>query len=435
MKTITEWVEKSLVPKVGKLTNLRYFQALRNGFFAIMPLTIIGSIFILIANFPIPGYVDFMNGIFGKNWINYITPASLATFNMLGLVFAGTMSYKLAQTYDLDKLTAMVLGIVAYVVVIPKTVTTPKHEVVDQVMSFTWTGTQGVITAIIMAIIAVETMRFCVRKKLVIKMPDSVPPMVANAFSALIPGFLIVLISLILNGIGMNVAGSFPQMIYSAVQAPIQGIVGSSFAIIVVAGLNGLLWWFGIHPTVINSMLYPILYANADSNYALAKLGKLTAATGKFGTVQMLDQFATIGGAGCTIGLAITMLIVARSSRMKTMSKLSFIPAIFNINEPLIFGLPCIFNPMMLIPLTLAPIVSVLVTIISMRIGFMPMFTNVQVPWATPFIFSGFFTAGWQGAVTQAIDVALCTLIYYPFVKALDHQYLTEKENDKKNKK
>lgn len=432
MDSITKWVEKNLVPKVSKVTNLKYFQALRNGFFAIMPLTIIGSIFILIANFPIPGYLPFMNSIFGKDWINYITPASLATFNMMGLVFAGTMSYKLAQIYGMDKLTAMILGVVAYVVVIPKTITTPKHEVIDQIMSFTWTGTQGVITAIIMAIISVEITRFCIKKKLVIKMPDSVPPMVANAFSALIPGFLIVLASLILNGIGVKTAGSFPQMIYSLVQAPIQGIIGSSFAIIIVAGLNGLLWWFGIHPTVINSMLYPILYANADSNNALAKLGKLTAATGKFGTVQMLDQFATIGGAGCTIGLAITMVIVAHSSRMKTMSKLAFIPAIFNINEPLIFGLPCIFNPLMLIPLTLAPIVSVLVTIISMKIGFMPMFTNVQVPWATPFVFSGFLTAGWQGAITQLIDVILCTLIYYPFVKALDNQYQVEESKPKK---
>ena len=430
MEKLTNWVEQSLVPKVSKITNLRYFQALRNGFFAIMPLTIIGSIFMLITDFPVAGYEDFMAGIFGQNWIGFISPAYRATFNMMGLIFAGTMSYKLAESYKMDQLTSLVLGLVAYVVVLPKTVITESGEVVEKVLSFNWLGTQGVITAIIMSIISVEVTRFCIKKNIVIHMPDSVPTMVSRAFSGLIPGVFVVLVALIINGIGVVASDSFPEMIYAVVQAPLQGIIGHPFAIILVAGLNGLLWWFGIHPTVINSMLYPILYANADKNQALAELGELTTKTGSFGTVQMLDQFATIGGAGCTIGLAIAMLIVARSSRMKAMSKISFIPAIFNINEPLIFGLPVIFNPLILIPLVIAPVVSVLIAYISMTVGFMPLFTGIQAPWATPFIFSGFLVGHWQGAVTQIVAVAASVLIFYPFVKALDSQYEKEEHHE-----
>ena len=426
MNGLTNWVEEKLVPKVSKITNLRYFQALRNGFFAIIPLTIVGSIFMLITDFPIPGYNEFMSGIFGNEWADYISPAYRATFNMMGLIFAGTMSYKLAETYDMDKLTSLVLGIVSYVVVLPKSVVTESGEVVGRVLSFEWLGTQGVITAIIVSILSVEITRLCIKKNIVIKMPESVPNMVSQAFSALIPGIIIVLVSLIINYIGIKTSGSFPQLIYMLIQAPLQAIIGNPFAIIIVAGLNGLLWWLGIHPTVINSMLYPILYANADANQVLSEAGNLTVATGNFGTVQMLDQFATIGGAGCTIGLAISMIIVAKSSRMKTMSKVSSIPAFFNINEPLIFGLPVIFNPLILIPIVLAPIVSVLIAYISMSIGFMPLFTSVQAPWATPFFFSGFLVAGWQGAVTQVISVIASIAIYYPFVKALDNQYQKE---------
>ncbi|MFD2308199.1 PTS sugar transporter subunit IIC [Enterococcus termitis] len=426
MEKMTSWVESSLVPKVSKITNLRYFQALRNGFFAIIPLTIIGSIFMLITDFPVPGYEEFMAGIFGSEWMNFISPAYRATFNMMGIIFAGTMSYKLAESYSMDKLTSLVLGIVAYVVVLPKSVTTETGEVVNKVLSFDWLGTQGVITAIIMSIISVELTRFCLKKKLIIRMPESVPTMVSQAFSALIPGIFIVAVSLVINGVGVVFSESFPQLIYTLIQAPLQGIIGTPFAIVLVAGLNGLLWWFGIHPTVINSMLYPILYANADKNQALAELGQLTTQTGNFGTVQMLDQFATIGGAGCTIGLAIAMAIVARSSRMKAMSKISFVPAFFNINEPLIFGLPVIFNPLILIPITIAPIVSVLIALLSMKVGFMPMFTSIQAPWATPFIFSGFLVGQWQGAVTQIIAVIASVAIYYPFVKALDNQYKKE---------
>lgn len=430
MNGLTKWVEQSLVPKVSKITEMRYFQAIRNGFFAIMPLTIIGSIFMLITDFPLAGYADFMANIFGDNWEAFISPAYRATFNLLGLVFVGTMSYKLAESYKMDRLMSLVFGIVSYVIVLPKTVTTESGEIVNKVLSFEWLGTQGIITAIIMATISVEINRFCVKKNLMIKMPDSVPEMVSKSFSALIPGVLIATVCLLINGFGMVISGSFPQWIYSILQVPLQGIIGSHIAIIIVAGLNGLLWWFGIHPTVINSMLYPILYANADKNQLLSEAGNLSTATGNFGTVQMLDQFATIGGAGCTIGLAICMLLIGRSKRTKALTKISFIPAFFNINEPLIFGLPIIFNPLLLIPVVLAPIVSVLIVYLSMSIGFMPMFTSIQAPWATPFLFSGFIVAGWQGAVTQVICVIATVLIYYSFVKALDNTYQKEEAHE-----
>lgn len=426
MDKLTNWVQRVLVGKMNRITNFRYFKAIKYGFFAIMPLTIIGSIFMLITDFPVPGYSEWMSGIFGEGWVDYISPAYRATFNIMGLVFAGTMSYKLAEQYEMDKLTSLVLGIVSYIVVIPKTVLSESGEIVNRVMPFEWTGTKGVIAALIMSVISVEITRFCIRKKIVIKMPEGVPPMISNAFSALIPGFLIVLIALILNGIGVKVSGSFPELIYSVIQAPLQGLIGSPIAIVIVAGLNGLAWWFGIHPTVVNSMLYPILYANAEANQALADIGNLTLQTGNIGTVQMLDQIGTIGGSGLTIGFVLSLLLVSRSSRMKAMLKVSFIPSLFNINEPIIFGVPVMFNPLFLIPMTLAPVVAVIITYVSIAIGFMPMFVGRQAPWAMPPIFSGIVVSGWQCAVTQVVVILVATLIYYPFVKVLDQQYYNE---------
>jgi PTS system cellobiose-specific IIC component len=199
---------------------------------------------------------------------------------------------------------------------------------------------------------------------------------------------------------------------------------------IIVAGLNGLFWWFGIHPTVINSLLYPLLNANALENYALFKAGKLTIETGHIGVTQMLDQFATMGGAGCTIGLIISMIFVAKSQRLSTITKLSAVPAMFNINEPVIFGVPIVFNAQMLIPIVLSPIVGVTLPIIAIKTGFMPIFTGVTIPWATPPIISGFLLCGWQGAVVQLVSIILIVMIYYPFVVALDKQYLAEEKKD-----
>lgn len=432
MNGLTSWIERKLVPLVSQITNLRYFQAIRNGFLAIMPLTIIGSIFMLVTDFPIVGYPQFMASIFGANWSDYISPAYRATFNIMGLVFSGTMAYKLAEAYEMkDKLTALIFGIVGYIVVIPKTVQLKSGEVATKVMSFTWTGTQGVLTAIVIAAIGVEVLRFCEKRNIRIKMPDSVPEAVSNAFSALIPGIIYVAIGLLLNGLGSTFSKSFPELLYALLQVPLQGIIGTPFMIIIVASLNGFFWWFGVHPTVINSLLYPILYANAEANQTMAELGTLTATTGHYGTVQMFDQFATMGGAGCTIGLAIALILIGRTSRMKSMSRLAIIPSIFNINEPLIFGLPVVFNPLLLIPVILAPIVATCITIFSIRIGFMPMFTSIQVPWATPPIISGFLVAGWQGAVTQIVSIVAVVAVCIPFARALDKQYKSEESNTK----
>lgn len=310
----------------------------------IMPLTIIGSIFMLITDFPLAGYSDFIAGIFGSDWTSYIEPAYRATFNMMGFMLVATMSYKLADSYDMDKLSTAILSLVAFIVVSPKSLVTDGGEVVNQVLVMTWLGTQGVITAIIVSIVSVEVIRFCLRKNLVIRMPDSVPDMVSQSFSALVPGIILVLIMLIVNGVCKVFVGSLHEAIYAIIQVPLQGLTSSLFAIIIVGGLNGFLWWFGIHPTVVNSIVNPLLIANADANQILANAHNLSVSTGKIGTIQMIDQFATIGGAGMTIGLIIAMIIVARSSRLKTMSKLAAVPAYFNINEPLVFGLPIVLN-------------------------------------------------------------------------------------------
>lgn len=433
MKGFTSFIENHLVPVVSKITNLRYFQALRNGFMVIMPLTIIGSIFMLITDFPLAGYSDFMAGIFGSDWTSYIEPAYRATFNMMGFMLVGTMAYKLAESYDMDRLSSLVLSLVAFVVVSPKQVVTESGEIVSRVLDMTWLGTQGVITAILVAILSVEIMRFCINKNLVIRMPDSVPDMVSKSFSALVPGIIVVLVMLIINGVCKVFVGSLHEAIYAVIQVPLQGLTSSLFAIIVVGGLNGFLWWFGIHPTVVNSIVNPLLIANADANQALFNAHNLSLATGNVGTIQMIDQFATIGGAGMTIGLIIAMIIVSRSSRLKTMSKLAAVPACFDINEPLVFGLPIVFNPLMLIPVTLAPMVSVVIAYVAMSIGFMPLFTGVMAPWSTPPIISGFLVAGWQGAVVQIIAIVASVVIYYPFVKALDNQYRKEESANETN--
>lgn len=415
-----------MVPVVSKFASLRYMRALKSGFMVIMPLTIIASVFLLITDFPITGYPEFMAKIFGPEWDSFLSPAYRATFDMMGILLAGTIAYKLAESDEVDPLPVMIISIVAYVIVTPKFVTAESGEVINKVLPMAWLGTKGVITAIIMSITSTEIYRFIVKKNLVIKLPENVPPMVYKSFFSLVPGVIVVAFALLVNGIFLTMGKSMHEFIYDILQVPLQGLTASPIAITIVAGLNGFLWWFGIHPTVVNSIVNPLLNANSVENLELFKQGALTLENANIGTIQMIDQFATIGGAGMTIGLVLAMLVVAKSQRMKMLSKLSTVPAVFNINEPIVFGLPIIMNPLMLIPITLAPIVSVLIAYGAIVIGFMNPFNGVVAPWPTPPIFSGFLVSGWQGAVVQVVAIIAAFAIYYPFVLSLDKQYRAE---------
>lgn len=426
MNFISNFIEEKMVPVVSKFASLRYMRALKSGFMVIMPLTIIASVFLLITDFPITGYPEFMAKIFGPEWDSFLSPAYRATFDMMGILLAGTIAYKLAESDEVDPLPVMIISIVAYVIVTPKFVTAESGEVINKVLPMAWLGTKGVITAIIMSITSTEIYRFIVKKNLVIKLPENVPPMVYKSFFSLVPGVIVVAFALLLNGIFLTMGKSMHEFIYDILQVPLQGLTASPIAITIVAGLNGFLWWFGIHPTVVNSIVNPLLNANSVENLELFKQGALTLENANIGTIQMIDQFATIGGAGMTIGLVLAMLVVAKSQRMKMLSKLSTVPAVFNINEPIVFGLPIIMNPLMLIPITLAPIVSVLIAYGAIVIGFMNPFNGVVAPWPTPPIFSGFLVSGWQGAVVQVVAIIAAFAIYYPFVLALDKQYRAE---------
>ena len=426
MNFISNFIEEKMVPVVSKFASLRYMRALKSGFMVIMPLTIIASVFLLITDFPITGYPEFMAKIFGPEWDSFLSPAYRATFDMMGILLAGTIAYKLAESDEVDPLPVMIISIVAYVIVTPKFVTAESGEVINKVLPMAWLGTKGVITAIIMSITSTEIYRFIVKKNLVIKLPENVPPMVYKSFFSLVPGVIVVAFALLVNGIFLTMGKSMHEFIYDILQEPLQGLTASPIAITIVAGLNGFLWWFGIHPTVVNSIVNPLLNANSVENLELFKQGALTLENANIGTIQMIDQFATIGGAGMTIGLVLAMLVVAKSQRMKMLSKLSTVPAVFNINEPIVFGLPIIMNPLMLIPITLAPIVSVLIAYGAIVIGFMNPFNGVVAPWPTPPIFSGFLVSGWQGAVVQVVAIIAAFAIYYPFVLALDKQYRAE---------
>lgn len=161
--------------------------------------------------------------------------------------------------------------------------------------------------------------------------------------------------------------------------------------------------------------------------------GKLSVENGAhIVTQQFLDSFLILSGSGITFGLVIAMLFAAKSKQYKALGKVVAFPAIFNVNEPVVFGFPIVMNPVMFLPFILVPILAAIVVYGSIAIGFMQPFSGVTLPWSTPAIISGFMVGGWQGAIVQIIVLGISTFVYFPFFKFQDKlAYANELEAEK----
>lgn len=175
----------------------------------------------------------------------------------------------------------------------------------------------------------------------------------------------------------------------------------------------------------------PLLLANNADNLALYKAGKLTLENGGHIVTQaFMDQFITVTGSGMTIGLVVFMLVRAKSVQMKTLGKLEIVPALFNINEPILFGLPLVLNPLLAVPFILTPLISGFATYFAIYFGIIPPFNGIYVPWTTPAIISGLIVGGWQGALWQALMLVMTGFTYLPFARKYDKVLLAEEQGD-----
>nr|WP_036689175.1 PTS sugar transporter subunit IIC [Paucisalibacillus globulus] len=404
----------------GRIGAQRHLVAIRDGFVAIMPLIIVGSLAVLINNFPPFGsfnLVSILNGIFGEgNWQEVGGSIWNGTFAVLGLLIAFSIAYNLAKSYDVDGLAAGLLSAAAYIMLVPVTE--------DWGLNFAWLGAQGLFVAIILSLIITELFRVLVRSKFTIKMPEGVPEGVAKSFKALIPSILI----LILVGLFQALMNVFAEMsifevIFNAIQKPLQGLSNTLPAAIIIAFLNHLLWFFGLHGTnILGSVIEPIYLPLIEKNADLFASGVSAFDVPYIVTKPFLDSYVYMGGSGTTIALIIAIFIVVRNEQKhpyREVAKLSAPAGLFNINEPVIFGLPIVLNPVMLIPFILIPVTLTIISYFAISTGLVPK-TVAILPWTTPPILSGYLVTGgsWRGIALQIFNIALAVIMYIPFVMA-----------------
>jgi cellobiose PTS system EIIC component len=434
MGKFNQIIEEKVMVIAGRLASQRHLRAVRDGLVLSMPLIIIGSIFLIIGFLPIPGYEDFMARTFGHAWLDKLLYPVGATFDIMALIAAFGIAYRLAEHYKVDALSAGAISVSAFLLATPYVIDfTPEGaKAAIQVtggIPTALTGSQGLFVAIVIALISTEIYRFVIQKNIVIKMPPGVPPAVSKSFVALIPGFAVILLVWLARlGIEMTSFESLHNVVGQILGKPLHALGGTYIGSLVAVLIMVLLWACGLHgDNIVGSVMDPVWLANMDANRIAFQAGHELP---NIFTSQFFAIWMNMGGTGTTLSLVLCMFFFAKSKQMKQLGKLATPASLFNINEPVIFGTPIVLNPIFMIPFIITPIVTVTVTYLSMKTGIVAKPAGIAVPWTMPPIIGGYLATGGKisGSILQLVNLVISFAIYFPFFKMWDRQKAKEEK-------
>lgn len=428
-----EFLNNKLVPAIMTFINTKAMRALKDGIMYSMPMIIVGAVFMLIGNFPVPAFTEWLSQVGLSSTLSQLSDS---TFGVIAIIAAVGIAYTYVKNEGYAGLPAGIIALCTFFILQPSSVDSSlllnPEQSVGAILKG-WTGGKGMIGAIVCGLLVGWIYSIFLNKKVTIKMPAGLPEGVANAFTALIPGFVIVTGSGILFAACVMGTGMTPiELVYQYLSMPLQGMTDSLGGVVMMGIMIPFFWMFGIHGSTIigDGIMGPMLLANSAENQAILDAGlALTVENGAhIVTKQFLDQFMTVTGSGITIGLVLFMFFFAKSRQMRDLGKLGIVPSLFNVNEPVLFGVPIVLNPIMAIPFIITPLLSGLIEYAALATGLCPLYGGVIVPWTCPPIISGLLVGGWRTALLQALILAMSFFIYLPFAKMLDKQYVKNEQ-------
>ncbi|MBR3223944.1 MAG: PTS sugar transporter subunit IIC [Atopobiaceae bacterium] len=284
--------------------------------------------------------------------------------------------------------------------------------------------------AFIVALVTTKIHIAVVERGLTIRMPEGVPESVGKTFTSFIPGFFCaVVFGAVRLAFGFTTYGNVIDAVYTLLQTPLAGLTGSLPGFLIILVVAQLLWFVGVHGSytvlpILFPILFPIWFSYLPENMAAAAVGE---AIPHIWNISMYD-FVCNGGCGCTLRLVIVMALFSKSQRYKQFSKLVLPCGIFNINEPVVFGMPLMYNFTFLIPFMLTPILSLLLAFFCIQTGLMPAPTGIIGISSMPIVAYGIMQGSWKIAVYQVVATLMSAAIWFPFFKVADNQALAEEK-------
>jgi len=425
MPALLDRMEQPLMDIAGALGQQPHLNAIRDGVVGALPLVLIGSLFMLAAQPPLPRQ-EMLDAYAAVNVFGHpLVPALLAAFRVLvGLIaiyVAFGVAFSLARRHDVDALSAGLLAVAALLLINGVQVATVSGAVKpEKFLPMANLGSGGLFMALLLGLAVPEVQRLAKKYHWEIRLPDGVPPAVGRSFSALIPG-LVVLVPLwvVVQLLGVNLFGLLNTYLTTPVLMLSKNGASVFVVMLVIILIDSVLWLLGVHAVAILAPMAAIWLLNITQNGVAVEAGQLPSL---LNTRETLQFFIWQGGSGATIALSF-LLLRARAASLRSIARVGAIPALFNINEPLIFGVPIVMNVTLFLPFILAPVVCLTTTVLAMQTGLVPV-PHLVVPWTLPGPLGAFLATGgsWQAAGLSLINIILATLIYTPFVQVLDRK-------------
>lgn len=447
------WMEEHFMPAAAKVGNQKHLMAIRDAFIAIMPITMVGSISVLLNVF----VRDLPNSWWGEG--NALTTAMeplikingnvyFGSITILALAFAFALGYQIAKAYHVNPIAGGVIAFSAVVTCMNQSAVfdlaldkvdvsqlaalqglgvdaIAKEGVVSLSVSewgylgSAYTGATGLFTALIVGLVSSMIYVKLMLANITIKMPENVPPAVSQSFAAIIPGCVAIYVFAIVTQCCVAWGGMYPnELIQKWLQAPLMGLSQNMFSAILVSFLVQVLWFFGLHGSnILDPFVLGVYTPALLEDLAYFEEHRTTDGMPYIWTQGSFAAYSQMGGADVTLGLLIAIFVFSKRKDVREVAKLSAPMGLFNINEPVIFGLPIVLNPIYFIPWLIVPPVCTLVAYLFTAGGLIPP-VYVQVPWVMPAGIYAFLGTGGNlmAGLVSLLNLGISFLIWSPFV-------------------
>lgn len=430
MNKFEKLINEKIMPLAERLTNNNILGALMEGFIRTSPITLGIAFITILGNFPIPAWTAYLTEIGLTVHVTAITNGATGVLTLY-VIYSLAMAY--AKRLETNEKNAAIVSLAFFIMIMPQTIATATMdngqlvESTINALKLDYLGGQGLFIGMIVALVVTKLYAFLASKNLSFKLPDTVPPMVSQSLSPVfIVTIIFVLAFIVRVGFSYTSAGDIINFFIQVINAPLNSMVASPFSIIIIMGLLAILWFFGIHNAVLQGPLGVISLTMVVGNIEAFSVGK---------ELPYLLPSVIYGGmmASGFMGFVIAGMFKGKSAKFRQLAKLSFIPSIFNITEPVMFGMPIILNPMFFIPQCFTQIICGFVTW-GLTATILPITLNPTMsllPWTTPIFIKMPLSGGLNYAILMVICFVITFLMWYPFLKVADRkEYELEQANE-----
>lgn len=432
MNNLSSFLEKKLLPLANKMSSQKYLKAVSSSFMTLIPFLTIGSIALVLISPPIAS--DTMDPGLLKSFIQGWEAMAAALkvplgainsicMDFMALYIAAAMGFFLARDYKIKGYLPPVLTTTSFLIL--STINADSEKIFD------YFGGQGLFTAILSSILAIELLRVLKEKKVgyISLEGQGVPEALTESFALMVPTLIVLVVIAIIHTIILSSTGNVTPALIAVLLEPLISFTNSLPGVLFLAFLVMTFWWFGIHDTCITGPMKAFWYTALAANITAYAAGTPSTELPYIMTYPFWFMFLMIGGSGATFGLCLLLLFGCKSKQLKTVGKLGIVPGFFNINEPIIFGVPLMLNPLMYIPFVGSVMANGLITYLCMNFGIIG--RTIADPSWNMFCPIGALisTMDIKAMLLVVFLIILDIVIYFPFIKVYDNQKLKE-ENE-----